>query len=801
MEISALIQKVMTSHRIVVPENAALIGGTKENFLDVGCDILRALCSTTPITPASHILEIGSGLGRIAYPLTFYLEGGRYVGLEIVKHMTEFCTAHVTPLAKPGTSFEFMHLDCYNEFYNPDSKNQLADVEFPNLGDFDIVFMSSVCTHLEDRELQLYFQKAAKWLRPGGTFWATFFLIDKAAENQLRHFRHRSSLPFDLTGSGPDYYLDARRSTLAVAYYPDYVRSKLAESGLRPTSIYFASWSGVRKEGGTQDLIVAKKVAAPPPGEQEIVSIFPPENRGTASDESQQSAEESAGKGDAVLDPDQILRLTQQVAQKINRSVLPEEVEHAAGLMRHRLSMPDLIAAYLQADPPVRDVERELLAINAEQADQDGKKELAELYRQLAEMSASVAAKADGWKAMVDAADRATGEGRMEDALAILFQCAEKYPTQVEVLALLATILSFRKRYSEAAGILRRAIVCAPEDARLHAMLGTLMTLQGDLPLAAAAYARALQIEPGYAEAKSNLELVKKNLLTRSIPDANIDPGPIVERKSNMERSMEAYADIILEGVRRESVTELPPEEMIALVIGNKDANVFRDTGKSVYLDFSLILLKYFQRTWTDFQAILDFGVGSGRIARWMPTQALTRLYGVDVNGEAVQWCQKNLIGAYSKNNYDPPLAFPDGSFDCVYSFSVFSHMDNETALKWIKELHRITREDGVVMITTHLSWASTKLLNPEELAMYKEQGYVYREYMAAAAELHDTRRYINSFMTERYLWEMWRNDFELIGVTAGNNKWENVPVDWEYDKPQFDMGQGVAVFRKITKP
>jgi len=81
----------------------------------------------------------------------------------------------------------------------------------------------------------------------------------------------------------------------------------------------------------------------------------------------------------------------------------------------------------------------------------------------------------------------------------------------------------------------------------------------------------------------------------------------------------------------------------------------------------------------------------------------------------------------------------------------------------------------------------------------FRAQGYVYREYGACGTEQHDTRRYINSFVTERFLWEMWKTHFQLIGMTAGNNKWENVPADWEFEKPQFDMGQGAAVFRKIA--
>lgn len=260
MEIDALCKEVMTSKRIVVPENASLAGGSRENFLEMGCIMLRELLRTSALAPSSSVLEIGSGLGRIAYPLALYLDGGRYTGLEIVKESVAFCRAHVAPLASPATRFEFLHLDCYNEYYNPEAQTRLRDLEFPDLGQFDLVFMSSVCTHLEDEELRIYLRQAARWTRPGGEFWATFFLIDDAAEERLKSARHAVSMPFDVASAGPDYYLDHNRSTAAVAYRPDYVASLIAGAGLEPRSMQLGNWSGAaRSYFGYQDLVVATK--------------------------------------------------------------------------------------------------------------------------------------------------------------------------------------------------------------------------------------------------------------------------------------------------------------------------------------------------------------------------------------------------------------------------------------------------------------------------------------------------------------------------------------------------------------
>ena len=131
MNVNALCEVIMSSDKIVIPDNAEFTGGSRQDFLSVGCSVFRELVRTTALTPSSRVLEIGSGLGRVAYPLALYLKDGHYTGLEIVKNSVEFCARHVTPLAAPTSRFEFIHLDVHNEFYNPDAKTRLADYAFP----------------------------------------------------------------------------------------------------------------------------------------------------------------------------------------------------------------------------------------------------------------------------------------------------------------------------------------------------------------------------------------------------------------------------------------------------------------------------------------------------------------------------------------------------------------------------------------------------------------------------------------------------------------------------------------------
>jgi ubiquinone/menaquinone biosynthesis C-methylase UbiE len=103
-------------------------------------------------------------------------------------------------------------------------------------------------------------------------------------------------------------------------------------------------------------------------------------------------------------------------------------------------------------------------------------------------------------------------------------------------------------------------------------------------------------------------------------------------------------------------------------------------------------------------EKILEFGFGTGQNLLLMKKQNIDiQLIGLDIDPKVKE------IAAYklAKNNLDIPLdlynggAFPytDNQFDKVYSCLVFHQLDAATKLNCLKEIHRVLKPNGTLII------------------------------------------------------------------------------------------------------
>jgi SAM-dependent methyltransferase len=110
--------------------------------------------------------------------------------------------------------------------------------------------------------------------------------------------------------------------------------------------------------------------------------------------------------------------------------------------------------------------------------------------------------------------------------------------------------------------------------------------------------------------------------------------------------------------------------------------------------------------------ALLDFGCGCGRVLRHWANLPDTRVHGSDFNPHMIEWCRRELsFAAFSLNGVAPPLEYDDEAFDLVYAVSVFTHLPEPLQLPWLRELARVVRPGGRLLLSLNGTQQAAALL------------------------------------------------------------------------------------------
>jgi ubiquinone/menaquinone biosynthesis C-methylase UbiE len=99
----------------------------------------------------------------------------------------------------------------------------------------------------------------------------------------------------------------------------------------------------------------------------------------------------------------------------------------------------------------------------------------------------------------------------------------------------------------------------------------------------------------------------------------------------------------------------------------------------------------------------LDFGVGWGRIVRiFLKDLSSSNISGVDVTPQILEICKSLMpVGVFKLSEPRGKLDFSNEAFDLVTAFSVFSHLSQENGKHWLREIHRVIRPGGLLVLTT----------------------------------------------------------------------------------------------------
>ncbi len=216
----------------------------------------------------------------------------------------------------------------------------------------------------------------------------------------------------------------------------------------------------------------------------------------------------------------------------------------------------------------------------------------------------------------------------------------------------------------------------------------------------------------------------------------------------------------------RKSATNIPvPSPRLRHRVASAlDKKSFLEGGKRVSQEIRKLCLLV-DRDIYSFESVLDFGCGAGRIiSNFQDGPASCQFHGTDVDSELIDWCENNLPNIkWSTNEFQPPLIFPNNTFDLVYGMSVFTHLNEEYQHLWLSELHRVTKPGAILILTVHGKSFDDRLSSSQQ-GILNSKGFLHRIGVTGKLRLNKLPDlYQTTHHTQEYVRREWSAYFDII--------------------------------------
>jgi len=221
-----------------------------------GAWFFRRFLDLGGLKPNERVLDVGCGVGRMAMPLTNYLnDGGKYEGFDVVPQNIRWCQENITARYP---NFRFRLAEVYNKEYNPKGTHGASEYKFPYEDEsFDFVIVTSVFTHMLPEEVSNYLSEIERVTKGGGRAMITFFLLNRESLELIESGMSNIDFRYDF---GVYRTKEKGMPEAAVAYREEHVRNLYRKNGLEIAEpIHYGRWCGREDFLRYQDIVVSRK--------------------------------------------------------------------------------------------------------------------------------------------------------------------------------------------------------------------------------------------------------------------------------------------------------------------------------------------------------------------------------------------------------------------------------------------------------------------------------------------------------------------------------------------------------------
>jgi ubiquinone/menaquinone biosynthesis C-methylase UbiE len=221
-------------------------------FVEVSAEFLGYFIQLAGLRRNAEVLDVGCGVGRMAYMLAHYLEPtARYEGFDIVPSLVGWARQEITTRAP---HFKFHNANVYNKLYNQAGTSRASEFRFPFQDQrFDLAFLTSVFTHMLAPDVRHYLDELSRVLKPGGQCLTTCFLMNEESRALIAGGRSTHNLIHPLVEcytSRPDTPEEV------IGYDEELLLGWIAERRFKLRGKYYGSWCGRTRFTSYQDMLV-----------------------------------------------------------------------------------------------------------------------------------------------------------------------------------------------------------------------------------------------------------------------------------------------------------------------------------------------------------------------------------------------------------------------------------------------------------------------------------------------------------------------------------------------------------------